>query len=199
MGVQLLYNVVLVSATLQHEPAVCIHIFLPFQTSFPFRSPQRIQQSSLCLQDVFISYLCYTQHQQCICVDSSYQRYFKNSSRTPRPQSLAYWSVLQMTSLLPTSCWQHACQNDSMKTYLISSHSNQNTPLDSHITLSNNQLRQESTKPSRPALSASPSPVFCLYFPFIRPPQPCRSPCALRTPSTSQPLGFCTCWSLSLE
>lgn len=45
-----------------------------------------------------------------------------------------------MTSLLPTSCWQHACQNDSMKTYLISSHSNQNSPLDPHITLSNNQL-----------------------------------------------------------
>ena len=45
-----------------------------------------------------------------------------------------------MTSLLPTSCRQHACQNDSVKTYLISSHSSQNSPLDPHITLSNKQL-----------------------------------------------------------
>ena len=48
IGVWLLYNAVLVSAGQQNESAVRIHSSPPFWTSFPFRSPQSIKQSSLC-------------------------------------------------------------------------------------------------------------------------------------------------------
>ena len=48
IGVQLLYNVVLVSAIQQSESATRIHISpLPW-ISFPFRSPESTEQSSLC-------------------------------------------------------------------------------------------------------------------------------------------------------
>ena len=45
--VQLLYNV-LVSAVYQSESVTCIHISVLFGISFPFRSAQNIEQSSLC-------------------------------------------------------------------------------------------------------------------------------------------------------
>ena len=45
---QLLSNVVLVSAIQQSESAICLNISRLFQISFRFRSPQSIEQSSLC-------------------------------------------------------------------------------------------------------------------------------------------------------
>ena len=47
IGVQLLYNVVLVSTIQQNESALVIHTSTSFCISFPFRSPQSINQSSL--------------------------------------------------------------------------------------------------------------------------------------------------------
>ena len=48
IGVQLLYNVVLVSAVQPSESVIHIHISPLFWISFPFRSPQSTEQSSLC-------------------------------------------------------------------------------------------------------------------------------------------------------
>ena len=48
IGVQLLYNIVLVSTVQQIESAVRIHISPLFWISFSFRSPQSTGQSSLC-------------------------------------------------------------------------------------------------------------------------------------------------------
>ena len=48
IGVQFLYNAVSVSAVQQSESAICIHIYPLFWISFPFRSPQSTEQSSLC-------------------------------------------------------------------------------------------------------------------------------------------------------
>ena len=42
------YNVVLVSAVQRSESAICIHISPLFWISFPLRSPQSTEQSSLC-------------------------------------------------------------------------------------------------------------------------------------------------------
>ena len=71
IGVQLLYNVVLISTVQQSESAICIHISSLFWISFPFRSPQRTEQSSLCytvgfhqlsiLYIVSIVYICQSQ------------------------------------------------------------------------------------------------------------------------------------------
>ena len=48
IGVQLLCNTVLVYTVQQSETAIRIHISPLFQISFPFRSPQNIEQRSLC-------------------------------------------------------------------------------------------------------------------------------------------------------
>ena len=48
IGVQLIYNVVLVSGVQQSESVIHIHISTLFQILFPYRSLQRIEQSSLC-------------------------------------------------------------------------------------------------------------------------------------------------------
>ena len=51
VGVQLLYDVVLVSTVQQSKSAICIHILPPtplFWIFFPFRSPQSTEKSSLC-------------------------------------------------------------------------------------------------------------------------------------------------------
>ena len=48
IGVQLLYNAVLVSAVRQRKSSVSIHTSPLFRISFPFRSPQITEQSSLC-------------------------------------------------------------------------------------------------------------------------------------------------------
>ena len=47
IGVQLLYNVVLISTVQQSESVIRIHISPLFGISFPFRSPQSTEQSSL--------------------------------------------------------------------------------------------------------------------------------------------------------
>ena len=48
IGIQLLYTAVSVSTVQQSESAVHIHISPIFWISFPFRSPQSIEQGSLC-------------------------------------------------------------------------------------------------------------------------------------------------------
>ena len=48
IGIQFLYNVVLVSGVQKSESAECIHISTLFWISFPFRSPQCIEQNFLC-------------------------------------------------------------------------------------------------------------------------------------------------------
>ena len=48
LGVQLLYNVLLFSAMQQSESVILTHIRPPFWIPFPFRSPLRIEQNSLC-------------------------------------------------------------------------------------------------------------------------------------------------------
>ena len=45
---ELLYNVVLVSTVQQSESAICIRISPLVWISFSFRSPQSIEESSLC-------------------------------------------------------------------------------------------------------------------------------------------------------
>ena len=47
IGVELLYNVVLVSAVQQSESAISIHLSPLVWISFPFRSPQRTEYGSL--------------------------------------------------------------------------------------------------------------------------------------------------------
>ena len=71
IGVQLLYNVVLVSTVQQSESAIRINISPLFWISFPFRSPQSTEQSSLCytvgnhqlsiLYTASIVYICQSQ------------------------------------------------------------------------------------------------------------------------------------------
>ena len=48
IGMQFIYNVVLVSAVQQSESIIHIHISILFQILFPYRSLQRIEQGSLC-------------------------------------------------------------------------------------------------------------------------------------------------------
>ena len=48
IGVYLVYNVVVISAVQQSKSVICIHIPHLFQASFPFRSLQSTEQSSLC-------------------------------------------------------------------------------------------------------------------------------------------------------
>ena len=90
IGVYLLYNVVLVSAVLQSESALCIHISLLFWISFSFKSPQSIKQSSL----------CYTagSHQLSILYILVYicQSQAPNSSRSPFPP-LVYICLFSMS------------------------------------------------------------------------------------------------------
>ena len=72
IGLQLLYNVVLVSTVQLSESAIRIHISSLFWISFSFRSPQSIEQSSLCytvgshklsiLYIVSILYICQSQY-----------------------------------------------------------------------------------------------------------------------------------------
>ena len=48
IGIQLIYNVVLVSAVQQSESVIHIHISTLFKILFPYRSLQSIEQCSLC-------------------------------------------------------------------------------------------------------------------------------------------------------
>ena len=47
-GLQLIYNVVLVSAVLQSESVIHIHISTLFQILFPYRPVHNVKQNSLC-------------------------------------------------------------------------------------------------------------------------------------------------------
>ena len=67
-GMWLLYNVVLVSTVQQTESAVLTRVSPLFWISFPFGSLQSTEESFLCCTQVLISYLFYTQHQQCVYV-----------------------------------------------------------------------------------------------------------------------------------
>ena len=55
IGVQLLYNVMLVSALQKTESDIHIHISPLFWISFPFRSPQNTEYSSHAIQDLLQS------------------------------------------------------------------------------------------------------------------------------------------------
>ena len=66
IGVWLLYDVVLVSAVQQSESAACKHRSLLFWISFPFRSPQSIEKSSLFYQGKFSLVIYFIQS---ICVN----------------------------------------------------------------------------------------------------------------------------------
>ena len=69
-GVQLIYNVVLVSAVQQRESVIHIHMSTLFQIIFQYRSLQSIEQSSLCYTvdsyQLFILYIVV-----CICQSQS--------------------------------------------------------------------------------------------------------------------------------
>ena len=65
IGVQLPYSVVLVSTVQQSESAICIHVPPLFWISFPFRSPQSTEQSSLCYTG---SHQLAILYQQRVCV-----------------------------------------------------------------------------------------------------------------------------------
>ena len=54
IGVQLIYNVVLISAVQQSDSVIHMHISTPFQFLFPYRSLQSTEQSSLCYRGIFI-------------------------------------------------------------------------------------------------------------------------------------------------
>ena len=62
IGLQLLYNVVLVTTVQQSESAIRIHIIPFLWISFPFRSPQNIEQSSLgyTVSSHFVIYFTYS-------------------------------------------------------------------------------------------------------------------------------------------
>ena len=73
IGVQLLYNVMLVSTVQQSETDVCLHISPIFWISLPFRSPQSTEQSSLCytlcsrqLSTLYIELIVYKYQSQSI-------------------------------------------------------------------------------------------------------------------------------------
>ena len=76
IGVQLIYNVVLVSGVEQSESAIHIHISSLFQMLFPYQSLQSIEQSSLC-STVGPSQLSILYIVMCICQSS---RSFKIST-----------------------------------------------------------------------------------------------------------------------
>ena len=62
IGVELIYNIVLVSGVHQSESVIHIHTAFLFQILFPYRSLQNIEQSSLCyivgLYQLSIIYVC---------------------------------------------------------------------------------------------------------------------------------------------
>ena len=65
IGVQLLYNVVLVSAVQQGESAVSIHTLLPFKPPSP-RSLTPLSHTSRCPQSTRLSSLCYAARGACV-------------------------------------------------------------------------------------------------------------------------------------
>ena len=68
MGIQFLCNVVLVSIVQQSESAIYLHTSPLFQISFPFRSSQSLEYSSVCYTGGSCYLFCI---QQCIYVSPS--------------------------------------------------------------------------------------------------------------------------------
>ena len=70
IGVQLLYNIVLVYTVQQSESTICIHIsplFLDFLLNLGHH--RALSRVPCAIQQVLISYLFYTQYQQCVYVN----------------------------------------------------------------------------------------------------------------------------------
>ena len=93
VGVQLLYNVVLVSIVQQNESAICI-IYIPsFGISFLYRSPQSIEQSSLSytVGSYQLSVLCIVSivYIQCIYVNP-------NLPIHPTPPPLSLFGMVEL-------------------------------------------------------------------------------------------------------
>ena len=116
IGVQLLYNVVLVSTAQQNESAIHIHRSSPFWVSLPFRTPQCIKYSSLCYtvcsHQLSILYIVSI---VCMC-----QSQYPNSSHpTPFPLGIHTFvlyicvsiSALQIKSSIPFFQIPHICIN----------------------------------------------------------------------------------------
>ena len=93
IGVQLIYNVVLVSALQQSESVIHIHVSSLFYILFLYKSLQSLQQSSLCYKiSHYYSYLFYIQQ----CVKYYTLKYF-----------ISQFSSVQQLSLRPHEV-QHA-------------------------------------------------------------------------------------------
>ena len=67
IGVELCYNVVLVSAAQQSEPAIHIHIFLFLEFPSHLGPHRALSRVPCAIWSVLIIYLFYTQYQCCIC------------------------------------------------------------------------------------------------------------------------------------
>ena len=63
IGVQLVYNVVLVFSAQQSESVIHIQISTNFQILFPYQPSQSVEYSSLCYTAVSISYFIYSSEQ----------------------------------------------------------------------------------------------------------------------------------------
>ena len=98
IDVQLIYNVVLVSAVQQSKSAIHIHISTLFQVPFPIRSLQSIEQSSLCYT-VGSYYLFYIQ--QCVYVSPNLPVY-----PSPTLSSLVTISLFSTSMTLFLFCKQ---------------------------------------------------------------------------------------------
>ena len=98
IGVQLLYNFVLVSVVQQSEFGICIHTSLLFWIYFPFRSPQSIEQSSLCYivgsYQLSILYI--------VSIVYIYQSQSLNSSQPPSPISIHIFVLCFVNKIIYT-------------------------------------------------------------------------------------------------
>ena len=83
IGVQLIYNVMLVSTVQQSESAIHTHISPLFFFSFPFGQHRAMSRVPCVIQQVLISYLFYAQYQQCIYVNLNLS--IHPSNPTPYP------------------------------------------------------------------------------------------------------------------
>ena len=113
IGVQLIYNVALVSAVQQSESVIHIHISTLFQILFPYRSLQSIEQSSL----------CYTigSHQLSILYIVVYicQSKSPNSSHPPYPTLVSMCLFSTSVSLLLSCKYIHLYHFSRFHTYVL--------------------------------------------------------------------------------
>ena len=87
IGVQLLYNVVLISTVQQSEAGMHVHTSTPFWISFPCRSPQSTEQSSLSCTvcSHWLSILCI------VSIVYMRQSQSSNSSHPPSPLGVHFF------------------------------------------------------------------------------------------------------------